>query len=205
MNKKNLLTLSVLSVLIFLASCSSPGKKTFAGTGIGAAAGAGIGAIFGKGKGAAIGASVGALLGGGVGNYLDRQAKELAAVAETERTPDGIRTKLKGDLLFDTNSYSLKTRALDQVREVGAIVTKYPKNIIKVVGYTDSTGSPTHNQKLSQQRADMVKSELIGKGFPSDRVQAVGMGETNFVGDNSTAGGRELNRRVEVLISVPQG
>src|SRR5688500_7423738 len=105
-------TLLVSLAGLILVGCTQPGKRTAIGAGSGAAAGAGIGAILGhqsgnKGKGAAIGAAAGAAIGTIIGNRLDKQAQELERIAETKRTEDGIITKLKNDLLFDTASADL--------------------------------------------------------------------------------------------------
>src|SRR5689334_10797084 len=98
-------SLAIIALTITaLAGCTTPGKDTAIGAGAGAAAGAGLGAIIGNqsghaGSGALIGAAAGAVLGGAVGNHMDKQAKELAQIAETRRTDQGIITKMKGDIL----------------------------------------------------------------------------------------------------------
>ncbi|MEI8190298.1 MAG: OmpA family protein, partial [candidate division NC10 bacterium] len=71
---------------------------------------------------------------------------------------------------------------------------------IKVVGYTDSTGSETHNQQLSEQRANSVKNALVVKNVQTARISALGMGESNPIADNSTSAGRQLNRRTEIKV-----
>jgi len=73
-----------------------------------------------------------------------------------------------------------------------------------VVGYTDSTGSETHNQQLSELRANAVKNALVIKGVNTARVTTMGMGESNPIADNSTEAGRQLNRRVNVVIEPMQ-
>ncbi|RYZ63913.1 MAG: OmpA family protein, partial [Proteobacteria bacterium] len=89
MKCSHLITTSLLALSLGFG-CASPGKRTATGAGAGALGGAGVGGLIGGGKGAIIGAGAGAILGGVIGNRLDKQAGELAEVAETKRTADGI-------------------------------------------------------------------------------------------------------------------
>lgn len=200
--------LSVVA-LSFAASCTSPGKKTAIGAGAGAAAGALAGAVIGHqsgngGKGALIGAAAGALIGGSVGNYLDKQAKELAQVAETKRTEHGIVTKLKGDILFDSGSATLKPAAVDNINKLADIIKKYPEDRITIVGHTDNVGKPEQNQTLSEQRAKAVMLQITNRGVAPASVSVVGMGQSQPVTDNKTPASRSQNRRVELQITVPE-
>lgn len=202
-----MLILSILAIIA--AGCETAGKNTAYGAGIGAAAGAAAGAIIGhqsgnRGKGAAIGAAIGAAAGSGVGLRMDRQAKELEKVAETKRTENGIISKLKSDILFDTGQYVLKPAAIANLAEMSAILKKYPENVLTIRGYTDSTGSVQGNQLLSERRAGAVREEIVKGGVPASTVNIVGMGRENPVGDNKTAEGRSANRRVEVEITVDE-
>jgi outer membrane protein OmpA-like peptidoglycan-associated protein len=200
-------TLSLFTLLVLVTACVSPGKKTAIGAGTGAAVGAGVGAVIGhqsgnKGQGAAIGAGIGALLGAGVGNRLDRQARELEALAETRRTENGIVTTLKDSLLFDSGKADLKSAAIENIEKITDILKKYPENRLVVVGYTDSTGTTAQNQRLSERRAQAVRLAMITRGLSSSVVEAVGQGSSNPVAPNTTAEGRAKNRRVELLISA---
>lgn len=191
------------SVLAFAVGCGTAGKRTAIGGVGGAAAGAGIGALIGGKKGALIGAGVGALTGGSVGLYLDKQAKELEEVAKTKRTENGILVELGSDLLFDTNSAALKPAAVEQLTKVGDIMAKYSDNRVRIEGHTDSTGSAALNQKLSDERAGAVRSLLLSRGVREAQMTAVGHGKTKPIADNATADGRAKNRRVELIIDVP--
>lgn len=196
-------------VLLFTGCQTAPGKKTGIGAGVGAVVGAGLGAVIGhqsgkKKEGALIGAAVGGLFGAGVGNYLDKQAKELAQIAETRRTEHGIITKLKGDILFDTNRFDLKPEAAQKIDQIAAIIVKYPEDRLKVVGHTDSQGSDTVNAALSRKRANTVYNRLVKNGVPAEYINAVGMGETQPLASNSTNFGRAQNRRVELEIRVDE-
>jgi len=191
------------------SACTSPSKKTAYGAGIGAAAGAGLGAIIGNqtgnsGKGALWGAAAGAALGGVIGNRLDKQAKELEAIAETKRTENGIITKLKGDLLFDSGSAVLKGPAMANLNQIAVIIKKYPEDRILVMGHTDSTGKITKNQTLSEARAKAVLAHLTSQGVPAETITFQGMGPNQPIAANTNADGRARNRRVELQISVDE-
>jgi len=200
----------ILMVLgsVFSAGCTTPGKRTAIGAGVGAAAGAGIGAAIGSksgkaGQGALIGAATGALLGGAVGNRLDKQAKELAQIAETRRTEEGILVSLKGDILFETGKANLKAEASTRVSQIGDILAKYPEDRIVVVGHTDSVGGDAVNQRLSENRGNAVKVQLLSQGVPAEKITVVGLGESQPVAPNDTGEGRAKNRRVELNITIP--
>jgi outer membrane protein OmpA-like peptidoglycan-associated protein len=203
-----IMTLATLATFSTV-SCTSPGKKTAVGAGAGAAAGALVGAVIGhqtgnRGKGALIGAGVGALLGGAVGNRLDKQAKELEAIAETKRTEQGIVSKLKSDILFDTGKSELKSQAVMNIGKMAEILKKYPENVLTIRGYTDNTGSAKVNEELSQRRAAAVQTQLIAGGVPASTISVVGMGPQNPIADNKSAAGRAQNRRVEIEITVDE-
>ncbi|MDO9182231.1 MAG: OmpA family protein [Bacteriovorax sp.] len=200
--KKMLITVSTVSLL--LISCASENKNTYMGAGIGAAVGGGIGALLGKGKGAAIGAVVGGSIGGYAGHRMDKQAKELQQIAETKRTEQGLVTKLKSDILFDTGKADLKAEARDNLQKMGAIMKKYPENILAVKGYTDNTGSKEINDQLSEKRAQAVKEQLVASGLPTATIAIQGMGPSNPIADNSSLVGRKQNRRVEIEITVDE-
>ncbi|MBK6879961.1 MAG: OmpA family protein [Elusimicrobia bacterium] len=193
--------------LLLVAGCATPGKRTAIGAGAGAAAGATVGAIIGhqsgnRDKGALLGGVLGGLLGGTIGNRLDKQAQELAKIAETRRTESGIVTTLKNNLLFDTAKADLKPVAADSVNQISDILKQYPENKIIVVGFTDDRGSDAYNQNLSLQRAQAVRLSMVGRGVPAAAVEAVGMGEATPVAPNTTEEGRSKNRRVELQISA---
>lgn len=205
--KKNMLIIALLGLGI--SNCETAGKRTAAGTAIGAGAGAAVGAIVGhqsgnRTKGALIGGAVGAALGGTIGYKLDKQAKELAAVAETKRTEHGIVTQLKGDILFATGKSNLTADAQTRIGQLGKILAKYPEDEITVTGHTDNVGSLALNQSLSEQRAEAVRGELIKHGVPQDKIKSIGVGPTQPMVDNSTPTNRARNRRVELHISMPE-
>jgi outer membrane protein OmpA-like peptidoglycan-associated protein len=203
------LVLSITAMCLLSAGCTTPGKKTAIGAGVGAGTGAIIGGAIGAqsgkaGKGALIGAAAGALIGGTIGNRLDKQAKELAQVAEARRTDEGILVNMKGDILFDTGKAVLRPAAIDQINQVGDIIAKYPEDKIMIIGHTDNVGDDAYNQRLSENRASAVKVQLMGRGVPAASITTMGMGESQPIATNTTADGRQMNRRVEMRITIPE-
>ena len=181
-------------------------QKTRQGVGIGAAGGAVAGLIIGGGwKGALIGAGVGAIAGGAVGNYMDKQEAKLrqqmaGTGVEVVRWGDNITLDMPGGVTFDFDSATLKPQFHAVLDKVSATLAEYNQTVVQVAGHTDSTGSRDYNMKLSQRRADSVKSYLITRGVPAQRLQTIGVGPDRPVADNGTEEGRAQNRRVEITI-----
>lgn len=196
----------ILSLTLLTMGCASDSKnkKAMTGAGIGTAVGAGVGAIFGKGRGAVIGAAVGAGIGGYAGHRMDKQAAELEKIAETKRTEQGLVTKLKSDILFDTGKAELKPTAKTNLQKMGEIMKKYPENVLTINGYTDNTGSLAVNEKLSTQRAAAVKDQLLVAGLSPQVMTVQGLGPNNPIADNSNPNGRQQNRRVEIEVTVDE-
>jgi len=104
-----------------------------------------------------------------------------------------------GDVLFDTNEATLTQDSVETLDKAAASLKEWGDVKVEVAGYTDNRGTDEYNQNLSVRRADAVRTYLIGKGIPADRLTAKGYGETNPVADNATAEGRTENRRVELV------
>jgi outer membrane protein OmpA-like peptidoglycan-associated protein len=121
-------------------------------------------------------------------------------ILETRDTPRGLIVNV-GDVLFDPAKYTLKSPAREALARLSGIVVNYPGLKLQVEGHTDSRGSDDFNQKLSEERAGTVRSYLVAQGVKSDSVEALGLGPNLPVADNSTAEGRQRNRRVEIIIS----
>lgn len=210
MNHLPKLSIVIATVFALLfTSCATEQKNTAKGAGIGALAGAAVGAIVGhqsgnREKGAAIGALLGGGVGAAVGHRMDKQAKELEKIAETKRTEQGLVTKLKSDILFDSGKSDLKAQAKENLKEMATIMKKYPENILKINGYTDNTGKDKTNEALSLKRADAVKAELTANGIASNVVSTFGLGPSNPIADNSSTDGRKQNRRVEIEVTVDE-
>ena len=205
---KNLFSLMVTSLLV-LGCASNEGErdeygKTKKGAGIGAAIGAVAGAIVAKDKkqGAILGGVVGGIAGGAYGKKLDKQAKELEEVAETQRTDQGIITKLKGDITFETGKANVRNTAEERIQKMADILKKYPENRITVIGHTDSTGSDYINKDLSENRAESVKDLLVRNGVSRSSIVTMGVADRDPVATNNTMEGRQANRRVELAITM---
>ncbi|WP_374074393.1 OmpA family protein [Bdellovibrio bacteriovorus] len=207
--KKLILIGTAVAMLATGCATTQENPNTAKGAGIGAAVGAVAGAVIGhqtgrRNEGALIGAALGAGLGGVIGNRLDKQQKELAKIAETKRTEQGLITKLKSDILFDTGKADLKPAAKSNIGQLAAIMKKYPENVLTVKGYTDDTGSTMVNNPLSQQRADAVRVQLVAAGVPAPTVTSIGMGAENPIDPAKTKEARAKNRRVEIEITVDE-
>ena len=105
------------------------------------------------------------------------------------------------DVLFDTGKSDLRPPTREALARLSGVALAHPGLRFEVEGHTDSTGSDELNQTLSQQRADVVRMYLIQQGLPADTIAARGLGKTTPVADNSTADGRQKNRRVELIVS----
>ena len=208
---------SVLLLTVLLAAaCAStdpddPNAKAKRGAGIGAAAGAVVGAILGnqiggQGKtGAAVGAVIGAAVGAAHGHEMDQQQKELQQIPGVEVTrpsENEIAINLTNDILFDYNSYALRQESRSTLQNLADNFRKYPDEQISVEGHTDSIGSHESNQRLSEQRADSVRNYLVDQGVNGMHVTSIGFGETRPKATNDTPEGRQLNRRVELHITM---
>jgi outer membrane protein OmpA-like peptidoglycan-associated protein len=196
--------------VIFTLSCMSGAyttkrDKTAKGAGIGAAAGAVLGAVVGEGEADEIlaGAAIGAGIGAGVGSYMDAQEEKLARIPGTtvERVgKDKLLVRFASDVLFAVDSSQLSGQAQGTLRDVSQVLLDFPKTAVVVQGFTDSTGSEEHNLALSERRARSVMHYLIGQGVNPARMTAIGHGESHPVATNETARGRQLNRRVSILL-----
>jgi outer membrane protein OmpA-like peptidoglycan-associated protein len=129
-----------------------------------------------------------------------RLLNQLNQVLETRDTPRGLVVSMP-DVLFDTASYTLKPAARERLARISGIVLAYPDLRLEIEGHTDSVGSDAYNQTLSEKRAGSVRDYLVDNGVSINNVIARGLGKGNPVADNSTAAGRKLNRRVEMIVS----
>src|SRR5262245_6125513 len=130
----------------------------------------------------------------------EKLQQQLNVILETRETARGLIVNMS-DVLFDTASATLKPGAREKLARVAGILLSYPELKIDIEGHTDSVGGDDYNQDLSERRADSVRAYLIRQGIPSPTVQAEGFGEARPVATNTTAAGRQQNRRVELVIS----
>ncbi len=208
--RKSLMAASLVAV--FTTGCTTldpfTREEEMSNTTRGALIGAGIGAVVGLVSGddaverrqhALIGAGIGALAGGAIGNYMDRQEAELRAQLEgtgvsVTRIGDNITLNMPGNVTFATASSDLRPAFFDVLNSVSIVLEEYDQTVIEVAGHTDSRGSESYNQGLSERRAGSVADYLSSQGVSSQRIITVGMGELRPVADNTTARGQQANR-----------
>ena len=131
---------------------------------------------------------------------LEAQLKEL----EAKKTDRGMVVTL-GDVLFDTNQAQLKAGGLRNVQRLADFLKQYPQRKVVIEGFTDSTGNPSRNLELSENRANSVRTALLNMGIANDRIATRGYGESYPVAGNESVAGRQLNRRVEIVVSDDSG
>jgi outer membrane protein OmpA-like peptidoglycan-associated protein len=150
------------------------------------------------------GAIIGGALGGAIGTSLDKQAADLRAQMSgnttVTNTGDALIVTMPQDILFATDSATLRPDLQSDLRAISSNLISYPNSTIQVVGHTDNTGEAAYNQDLSERRALAVAAVLRNAGVPAGRVQAVGRGEDQPVASNLTPEGKSQNRRVEIII-----
>ena len=204
---------AALSMLTVSACVTDPntGEKKISRTAIGgvggAAAGALLGGLIGGKTGRIVGAVGGGAIGGVVGYRMDQQIKELkdqtAGSGVDVTSVDGgnaILVNLPDGVTFATGSYAVSPGFQTLLDRVANSLTQYPNSLVDVYGYTDTVGSASSNQRLSEQRAQAVANYLIGRGVSSARIRWMGFGESNLkvaTGDNVN---EPMNRRVEIKI-----
>lgn len=197
---------ALLGVFTF-TGCAS-WSNTEKGAAGGAAAGGVIGAVIGESagstaKGAILGAVIGGTAGAVIGRQMDKQAEELEDElenAKVERVGEGIQVTFDSGILFDFDSSNLRAEARTNLEELAESLLSYEGTRVLVVGHTDSRGTDSYNQALSERRSAAAKTYLMQLGITEDRIDAVGRGESEPVATNETDAGRQENRRVEVAI-----
>jgi outer membrane protein OmpA-like peptidoglycan-associated protein len=133
----------------------------------------------------------------------EMRAKLLAQLNQVLQTRDTARGLIVSmpDVLFDFNKYTLKPAARERLARISGIVLAYPDLHLQIEGHTDSIGSDEYNQTLSEKRAAAVRDYLVSSGVSINNVGAQGLGKSDPVADNTTAEGRRLNRRVDMVVS----
>jgi outer membrane protein OmpA-like peptidoglycan-associated protein len=197
-----------LAIILSQLLMGCKANNTTKGGAIGAGAGGAIGGVIGHKSGnTAVGAIIGAAVGGAagalIGRHMDKQAEELKkdlANAKVERVGEGILITFDSGLLFETDKSELESATKANLDELAKTLKKYDDTNVLVEGHTDATGDDNYNMKLSDKRAQAVEDYLVSQGVAKGRVTTKGYGESQPVGDNDTASGRQANRRVEVAI-----
>ena len=224
MEMKSLKSIVVaLCAAVVLVGCNmnNTAKGTAIGAGGGAALGAVIGAIAGNaGIGAAIGTAVGAGTGAIIGHKMDKAKKEAEAIqnAQVEEVTDAngleaVKMTFDSGILFKTGKSDLTAASKASLQQLATVLKNNADCDVAIQGYTDNQGwknstaeqSAQKNQALSLDRAAAVSSYLQSLSVPTSQIKSVdGFGQNNPVADNSTAAGREQNRRVEVYMYASQ-
>lgn len=154
-----------------------------------------------------LGAGIGAVAGAGIGNYMDQQEKKLrertaGTGIDVERQGDQLVLNMPGDVTFDLNSALVKAQFRSALDNVASTLSEYPSTYIDVYGHTDSTGSDSYNQGLSERRASSVADYLAGRGINRARMATLGYGESQLkCTPEYSEADRQCNRRVEIRIA----
>ena len=133
-----------------------------------------------------------------------RQLEALLRDMEAKKTERGMVITL-GDVLFDTNQAQLRSGGMRSVQRLADFFKQYPQRKVMIEGFTDSVGTSSRNQDLSNERAQSVRTALLGMGVSTDRISSRGYGESYPAANNDTAAGRQQNRRVEIIVSDDNG
>ena len=131
---------------------------------------------------------------------LEAQLADLAA----KKTERGMVITL-GDVMFATDKYQLNEQGMVTIRKLSQFLQQHPARSVLIEGFTDSTGGARYNQRLSERRAGAVARSLIDQGIARKRVETRGYGQEYPVASNDTTTDRQLNRRVEIVLSEDGG
>ena len=223
--KKLIIAIGAASILA-LSGCEtfdaytgeSKTSSTAKGAGIGAGIGAALAYVKNRNKSSSErkrailkAAGVGAIAGGGVGYYMDTQEARLRKQlrntgVSVERDGDNINLIMPSNITFTSGGSTLNSNFFEVIDSVVLVVQEFEKTIIVSAGHTDSQGSDSSNQLLSERRANAVAGYLLQKGVVEARIETIGFGEKQPVADNGTSAGRALNRRVEIsLFPITEG
>ena len=205
---RTLLISTVVGVLALTGCQNMEYDKAAIGTGLGALLGAGLAYSNADKDKMGQAAAIGAVVGGGAGLLLDQKERrlrqELAGTGvDVGRNPDGSINMVMPSVTFATNSATIQPKfqaALNNVARVLAEGGTSSKLALVIHGHTDNTRTDAINNPLSQSRANSVMNYLSTQGISSARMSARGYGSSSPIADNSTAAGREQNRRVEITV-----
>lgn len=210
--------LILLSVILTLPACTATdeygNKRRLTDTEKGAIIGATLGALAGHNtrntKKRVLYGVLGGIAGAGVGNYMDTQKKDFEKNLKSEidrgdviieRLPENLlMVTMSSESSFDVNSTIIKPNFKSTLGRIAKIVNKYGKTHLSLVGHTDSTGSKSYNQKLSEQRAGTIQTYFRSLKVIPERMTIYGLGEDKPRASNTTNLGRKQNRRVEIII-----
>ncbi len=207
-------TLACVSLVAVSACTTDPdtGERRISKTAIGGIGGALGGYLLGDLVGGRrdrtekiIGAGLGGIAGAGIGAYMDKQERELrertrGTDVEVTRQGDDLLLNIPSGINFAYNSANVQPQFRATLDKVAGVLADYRETYVDVYGHTDSTGSDTYNQDLSERRARSVADYLSSHGVQDARIASRGFGETQPIASNETEAGRAENRRVEIKI-----
>ena len=212
--------IGTLTTLALVSACTTydayTGEEKTSATAKGAGIGAGVAAVVaylankdedaGDRNRRILEAAVGgAAIGGGIGYYMDAQEAKLrkqlrATGVSVQRDGDHINLIMPGNITFNTDSSELMASFEPVLDSVSLVLEEYNRTLVVVTGHTDSSGSNSYNQALSERRASSVSRFLRSRGLNINRLETIGFGETHPIASNATPGGKQLNRRVEITL-----
>lgn len=211
----------LISAGLVLSGCTTydayTGEQKTSKTSIGAGIGAGVAAVIAyldnkdessnrkRNQRILAAAGGGALVGSGIGYYMDNQEAKLrqqlrSTGVSVQRDGNNINLIMPSNITFAVDSSNVNSSFYQVLNSVSLVLKEYNKTIIVVSGHTDSTGSDSYNQVLSERRAHSVADYIKSQGILSERFDIIGFGESKPIADNSTASGRDQNRRVEITL-----
>jgi outer membrane protein OmpA-like peptidoglycan-associated protein len=221
MKKNHIISAALLVAILPLSACVTDpetGKKSISKAAIGGLGGAVGGYLLGDLIGGKrdrtekiLGAGIGAVAGAGVGYYMDEQEKKLrqqtaGTGVNVIRDGDNLVLDMPSGITFGVDSSTVQPAFQTTLDKVASTLTQYEKTYVDVMGHTDSTGSDTYNQALSERRASSVAGYLTSRGVQSARLATKGYGESQPKASNLDEAGRAANRRVEIrLVPVTEG
>lgn len=217
------ITALLLATVFVISSCApttdpftgqTRDTKAKSGAILGVLLGAGIGALSGDGgsdsrQKALVGAGIGALAGAGIGSYMDQQEavlrRELQSTGvSVTREGNNIILNMPSDITFPTGEARVMPEFFPVLNAVSKVLKRYPKTLVDVTGHTDNVGAKNYNYGLSQQRAANVAGYLRNQRVAAHRFKITGFGPDQPIVSNSTASGRQLNRRVTIELTPLQ-
>ena len=188
----------VAATLLIAGACQTLNTKKEQGAVIGATGGAVVGGVIGHATGSTARGAI-------IGHQMDQKAKEIQAKvpgAIVTREGEGLVVTFASGLLFDFDSERLRAESRRNLDSLATSLASFGDSKLLLVGHTDSVGTASYNLDLSQRRAGAVADYLIARGVPAARLATSGRGETDPVAPNDTDADRQLNRRVEVVVTA---
>lgn len=214
--RRMIVTAAALAALVGTSACvTNPetGERHISKAAIGGVGGAVGGYLLGDLLGGKrdrtekiVGAGIGAVAGAGIGAYMDAQEKKLrektaGTGVDVIRQGDDLLLRMPSGITFATDNAAVQPQFQPTLNEVASVLAEYPKTYLDIYGHTDSTGSETYNQGLSERRAQSVSAYLAARGVQTARMATKGFGEMQPIATNETEAGRQTNRRVEIKIA----